>query len=137
MLAFLIGLIILILVLFIAGFRSEYNKELWWSNALFVLFLTIPFFIGGLHIRTGESYYTGYIYQVSTEWEKTIGHIRLSQQAGSDSQPPFCVDKADAETLEQYAGKDIKVKITEPAGFGWSYTKCTHPVTIEEVKEEL
>lgn len=136
MFALFLILIILTIVLFVAGCGKYENAEVCWWLAIVTLIASIFLAILGLHIKTGESYYTGYIYQVSNEWSKAIGHIRLSQEAGTDSQPEFCVDKKDAEVLTQYVGKNIKVKVTEPAGVMFTVTKCPFPVTVEVMEEE-
>lgn len=129
-------LIILTIVLFVMGLRQDKYIEVCWWLAIVTLIGSIFMAALGLHIKTGESYYTGYIYQVSNKWNKAIGYIRLSQEAGTDSQPEFCVDKKDAEVLTQYVGKNIKVKVTEPAGFMFTVTECPFPVTVEVMEEE-
>lgn len=136
MFALFLVLIILIIALFVVGWRKDEYLDVCWGLAIVLLMVSIFIAAQGLHIRTGESYYTGYIYQVSNKWNKAIGHIRLSQEAGTDSQPEFCVDKKDAEVLTQYVGKNIKVKVTEPAGFVFTFTECPFPVTVEVMEEE-
>lgn len=116
-------------------------KDTWLADmcvSLSVVFgiLTFLLIVLGCSINFGEKYYTGYIYEVTNSWGKTEGHIRFSREAGEDKQPSFCVNKEDAEELMQYVGKDVKVKVTEPAGFGWSYTKCSLPVRVEVIEEK-
>lgn len=85
----------------------------------------------GLQWNLGDDTYTGYIYSVEGVFDRVKGHIRFSQNAGSDEQPSFCVAKERREELEQYVGKDIKVQVSVPAGFGWSLTGCVNQATIK------
>lgn len=62
---------------------------------------------------------TGYIYSATTTWGYTTGHIRFSEQAGTDAQPEFCVS-ADSEAgkkIRELAGSSRKVKVTIPPYF--------------------
>lgn len=120
----------------VKSFCDHWSSGLWSYGVAFFGILTLMLFIGGFSIIFGDNYYTGYIYELNNIWDKTEVHIRLSKEAGEDGQPIFCVNKEDADEIMQYVGRDIKVKVTEPAGFGWSYTKCNLPVTVEVIDEE-
>lgn len=88
------------------------------------------------HIRFGEEVYTGYIYSAEDGLNTTTGHIRFAENAGEDSQPPFCVARRDGDTIKQYVGTGKKVRVVQPAGFvvaaPWD---CAYPVAIEEVEK--
>ena len=86
--------------------------------------------------NTGEKVYTGYIYSVGDTLNKTVGHIRFSENAGEDSQPSFCAVKGseDAQKIKELAGTGKKVKIAVPEGLSiqmW-YGQCGLPASVEE-----
>lgn len=136
------GILVLLgvaLAVVIAGaVRWQRHDE--WSDGPFllggigfiVIFLAAITYIGlALKWNLGENTYTGYIYSVTGEFNRAVGHIRFSQNAGGDSQPSFCVESYRREELEQYVGKDIKVRVTVPAGLKWTITECAFPAHIE------
>lgn len=106
------------------------------AGAILLFTIWVAFALTFMQWNTGSKMYTGYIYSVEQEFNKAIGHIRYSQNAGSDSQPSFCVDVSRREELEQYVGKDVKVQVTVPAGFGWSITDCINQAQVKVMEEE-
>lgn len=91
-----------------------------------------------VQVSLGEKNYTGVIYSVENVLNKTVGHIRFSENAGEDTQPSFCVvkDSAEADKLRMLVGSGKKVKVTVPAGVSvqmW-YGECGLPATIEEMQ---
>lgn len=91
-----------------------------------------------VQISFGEKTYTGYIYSSEDFLNRTVGHIRFSENAGEDTQPSFCVVKgsAEAEKIRALTGSGKKVKVKVPAGFAlqmW-YGECGLPAVVEEME---
>lgn len=60
---------------------------------------------------------TGYVYQRNEAFGYASYSLRFSQNAGTDSQPSFCVKAGSAEDkkIAQYVGTDSKVRIETPS----------------------
>lgn len=91
-----------------------------------------------LQISVGEQTLTGYIYSVEDDLgNKTRGHLRFSENAGEDSQPSFCVQKADGHILKELAGSGKKVRVEIPAGFAFApFWDCAIPAQVEVMEED-
>ena len=103
---------------------------------MFLLFVSAFFLLlAGIFIQAnfGEQTLTGYIYSAEDDiGDKTVGHIRFSENAGEDSQPSFCVKKEDGEEIKELAGSGKKVRVVIPTGFAIDYTwNCAIPATVE------
>ena len=129
--AFIIG--ILIIILGASDIDGEIAVLFGIIIAIVSLFMSFPLF----QISTGEKTYTGYIYSAEDFFNRTVGHLRFSENAGSDEQPPFCAVKGSeqAQKIKELAGSGKKVKVTVPSGFvlqTW-YGQCGIPATVEEM----
>lgn len=88
-----------------------------------------------LRWQMGTDIQTGYIYAVEEYFGKGTVHLRMSLEAGKDSQEPFCVDGDNLEKARALAGTGKKVRVTIPAaGFHFEndFFACTSKVIIEE-----
>ena len=65
----------------------------------------------------GEEYRTGYIYSAEQTLSSRTYHIRFSQQAGEDTQEPFCANVGSEidKTLLGYVGSNTKIVVKIPA----------------------
>lgn len=126
------------IVMFIVAFKIDSDFCFFGGmvGAIIFGFIFVIVLMLGLQWNLGDDTYTGYIYSVEGVFDRVKGHIRYSQNAGSDQQPSFCVAKERREELEQYVGKDIKVQVKVPAGFGWSLTECVNQATIKVMEGE-
>jgi zinc transporter ZupT len=96
------------------------DEELVWVALFFVVgVMWLIAFFGCIHWEISSKQLTGYIYSSSTTRGFTTAHIRFSQNAGTDSQPEFCV-KADSDAgraIQKYTGSDTKVNVNIPSYF--------------------
>lgn len=144
---FLVLVILAILHLALALWGWKVNRDDMWKGeirmwyggiftAIDVLFAVIAI-LTCLRWQIGTDTRTGYIYSVDEEFGKGTVHIRLSENAGEDSQEPFCVSGENLEKARELAGSGKKVKVTIPStGFHFEndYFACTSEPIIE-VKE--
>lgn len=87
-----------------------------------------------LRWQSGTDVMTGYIYSVEEEFGRGTVHIRLGENAGADSQAPFCARGENLEKARELAGSGKKVKVTIPStGFRFEndYFACTSEPIIE------
>lgn len=115
--------------------------RLWYGRgfACFYALLAVMGFFACIRWQIGTDIRTGYIYSVDEEFGRGTVHIRLSENAGKDSQKPFCVSGENLEKARALAGSGKKVKITIPATgprFENDYFACTSEPVIEEIGEE-
>lgn len=113
-------LLIVAAVLAILSFMATLNG----SDAgppLVVVFgvLALISLLGSVNWRFGSQQLTGYIYSYSNRAGYTTAHIRFSQNAGTDSQPEFCVAaNSDAgRAIQKYTGSNTKVDVNIPSYF--------------------
>ena len=109
----------------------------WIFTSIDVLFAVI-LFLGCFRWQVGTDIRTGYIYSVDEEFGKGMVHIRLSENAGTDSQEPFCVRGENLEKARALAGSGKKVRVTIPSTgirFENDYFACTSEPIIEEVED--
>ncbi len=82
---------------------------------LFNSFLLIAALFCCFRWRIGTDIYTGYIYSVEEEFGHGKVYIRLGENAGEDSQDPFCVNSENLKKTRELAGSGKKVKVTIPS----------------------
>lgn len=124
--------------------HKENKKDMWkgevriWYGWIFTaidVFLAIIVFAYCFRWKIGTDVMTGYIYSVEEEFGRGTVHIRLGENAGADSQEPFCVRGENLEKARALAGSGKKVKVTIPATgirFENDYFACTSEPIIEE-----
>lgn len=85
--------------------------------AWIVLFLMVS------NAKFSDDTFTGYIYSKDSFAGVTNYHIRFSENAGTDSQPSFCVndDARDKKKLDELVGSGKKVTVSIPA-VGWYFS---------------
>lgn len=141
---FLVLVILAILHLALALWGWKVNKDDMWKGevrmwyggiftAIDVLFAVVAI-LTCLRWQIGTDVMTGYIYSVEEEFGKGTVHIRLGENAGADSQEPFCVSGENLEKTRELAGSGKKVKVTIPStGFRFEndYFACTSEPIIE------
>lgn len=141
---FLVLVILAILHLALALWGWKVNRDdMWkgelrmWYGGIFtavdVLFAVITILLC-LRWQIGTDVMTGYIYSVEEQFGKGKVHIRLGENAGADSQEPFCVSGENLEKARELAGSGKKVKVTIPStGFHFEndYFACTSEPIIE------
>lgn len=117
------------------------NRHLWALRINFISLIAIVVFLIMCFLNTqinlGETQLTGYIYSAEDLFgDSTVGHIRFSESAGADTQPSFCVKKADGQQIKELAGSGKKVKVTIPAGVvnAWRWD-CELPAIIEIMED--
>lgn len=145
----LISIFVILTVLFGAlGFWGKhiYDNSTWHCEGekrmyggFFMTILNILFI--GVAILTcirwqmGTDIKTGYIYAVDEAFGRGTVHLRMSLEAGKDSQNPFCVQDENLEKARNLAGTGKKVRVTIPATdfhFENNYFACTYEAIIEE-----
>lgn len=95
-----------------------------------------------IKFNVSSSSLTGYVYQRSESFGYVMYDLRFSQNAGTDSQPSFCV-KAGSEAdvnISKYVGTDTKVFITIPyAAFRISDNmfECSSFAILDKVTEDV
>lgn len=101
-----------------AGDVFDSNPWLFWSGAVFNC-LWFIIFLFSLNLQLSTQNLTGYIYSSEDRLGYTTAHIRFSEQAGTDSQPYFCVktESKAGNDIHTYAGSGKKVKVTVPPYF--------------------
>jgi len=141
---FLILVILAILHLALALWGWKVNKDdMWkgevrmWYGGIFTgiyVVLAVVAILTCLRWKIGTDVMTGYIYSVEEEFGRGTVHIRLGENAGADSQEPFCVRGENLEKARGLAGSGKKVKVTIPStGFRFEndYFACTSEPIIE------
>jgi len=132
-------LVALAVLCFAKAINSTWDGEGWFVGG-FVLVI-IAFFVGltTLNLQWGTQNLTGYIYSNEDRAGYTTGHIRFSENAGTDEQPSFCApsDSEAANKIKEYSGTGKKVKVTVPPYFYFSnnpFACGTDKVNVTEVK---
>ena len=132
-------LVALAVLCFAKAFGSSWDGEVWAMGG--GLFIVIAFFtfLFSMNLSWGTSNLTGYIYSNEDRAGYTTGHIRFSENAGTDEQPSFCApsDSEAADKIKEYSGSGKKVKVTVPPYFYFSnnpFACGTNKVTVEEAK---
>lgn len=110
----------------------------WWmvfGAVVYIAIVSIFGFFTGWSIR--DNYYTGYIYTVSTAFDRTIAKLRFSENAGEDKQPSFCVYGEEAKKAIKLAGSGIKVRVheKETAFHFKSFLGCNADTEIEILED--
>lgn len=128
--------------------HKENEKDMWkgevriWYGWIFTVIdvcLAVMLFLGCFRWQIGTDVMTGYIYSVEEKFGRGTVHIRLGENAGTDSQKPFCVRGENLEKARALAGSGKKVKVTIPAiglRFENDYFACTSEPIIG-VEEKL
>lgn len=122
-----------------AAMNSDYNSDGWAVLSMITGILGVLFTLFALNFSLGTKNLTGYIYSNEDQAGYTTGHIRFSENAGTDEQPMFCTpsNSEAARRIKQYSGSGEKVKVTVPPYFYWSnnpFACGTDKVTIELAK---
>lgn len=125
-------------------YKKEYDKGearmiVGWGLCVFNAVLAAVALLTCFRWQIGTDTRTGYIYSVDEEFGKGTVHIRLSENAGEDSQEPFCVDGENLEKARKLAGSGKKVVVTLPATgihFENDFFACTYDAIIEEVESK-
>ena len=95
---------------------------------LLIVFLVDTF----CNFRFSEQKLTGYVYAVDDTFNYTKGHLRFSENAGTDNQPSFCVNGEGRDLIRSLAGSGMKVSVTIPAGYTVApFWECDFPATVE------
>lgn len=143
----LISIFVILTVLFGAlGFWGKYinDSDIWRGEirmyggffmAIFNIFLVCLAIFACLRWQMGTDIKTGYIYAVDEAFGRGTVHLRMSLEAGEDSQNPFCVQGENLEKARNLAGTGKKVRVTIPATdlhFENNYFACTYEAIIEE-----
>lgn len=141
---FLVLVILAILHLALALWGWKVNRDdMWkgeirmWYGGIFTavdVLLAVVTILLCLRWQIGTDVMTGYIYSVEEEFGRGTVHIRLGENAGADSQEPFCARGENLEKARELAGSGKKVKVTIPStGFRFEndYFACTSEPIIE------
>ena len=138
----LVILAILHLALALWGWKA-YRDDMWkgeirmWYGGIFTgiyAVLAVIAILTCLRWQIGTDVMTGYIYSVEEQFGRGTVHIRLGENAGADSQEPFCVRGENLEKAKELAGSGKKVKVTIPSTdfrFENDYFACTSEPIIE------
>lgn len=118
---------------------DDYDGEGWFVGGFVLLVISFFVFLPTVNINWGTQNLTGYIYSNEDRAGYTVGHIRFSENAGTDEQPSFCApsDSVAADKIKEYAGSGKKVKVTVPPYFYLSnnpFACGTNKVVVEEAK---
>lgn len=145
---FLVLVILALLHLALTWWGCKVNKDDMWKGeirmwyggivATIDMFLAVMAILTCLRWQIGTDVMTGYIYSVEEEFGRGTVHIRLGENAGADSQEPFCVRGENLEKDRALAGSGKKVKVTIPATglrFENDYFACTSEPIIEVENE--
>lgn len=101
--------------------KDTYDENLSWYGMgfLFSGIFSLTALLVAVNLSFSTSNLTGYIYSADTTFGYTTGHIRFSEQAGTDAQPQFCVqaDSEPGKKIVELAGSGKKVKVTIPPYF--------------------
>lgn len=141
---FLVLVILAILHLALALWGWKVNRDdMWkgevrmWYGGIFTaidVLLAVVAILTCLRWQIGTDVMTGYIYSVEEQFGRGTVHIRLGENAGADSQEPFCVSGDNLDKARELAGSGKKVKVTIPStGFHFEndYFACTSEPIIE------
>ena len=115
-------------------FKGEIRMWVGGFLCIFNTLMTIAALLCCFRWQIGTDIKTGYIYSVEEEFGHGKVHIRLSENAGADSQEPFCVNGENLQKARELAGSGKKVKVTVPAtGFRFEndFFACTSDPIIE------
>lgn len=119
----LISLVFGILWVFNAWPDNYGDRNFFFPIAFLVTgFIWLFCFFAALNLQFGSSQLTGYIYSASDTAGYTTGHIRFSENAGTDQQPSFCAksDSKAGQQIRELAGSGKKVSVTIPPFFYFS-----------------
>jgi len=130
---------VLTITFIIAAIKSDWDGEIWAVAAVIVAFAGLVCLIISMQINFGTKNLTGYIYSNEDRVGYTVGHIRFSENAGTDEQPSFCAPSSSkaADKIKEYSGSGKKVKVTVPPYFYFAnnpFACGTDKVTVEEAK---
>lgn len=141
---FLVLIILALLHTALALWGWKVNKDdMWkgeirmWYGGIFAgidVLLAVIAILMCMRWQIGTDIRTGYIYSVEEQFGRGTVHIRLSENAGADSQEPFCVSGENLKKSRELAGSGKKVKVTIPStGFRFEndYFACTSEPIIE------
>lgn len=120
-------------------FEGEVRMYVGWALCTFNAVFAVLAFLCCFRWQIGTDTRTGYIYSVDEEFGKGTVHIRLSENAGEDSQKPFCVDGENLEKARKLAGSGKKVIVTLPSTgihFENDFFACTYDAIIEEAESK-
>lgn len=111
----------------------------WLSAAGLFAIITVIAFLASLNFRISSQQLTGFIYSSEDRAGYTTGHLRFSENAGTDEQPSFCAPSSSkaGEQIREYAGSGKKVKISIPPYFYFSnnpFACGTDKMVITEIK---
>lgn len=131
-------LVLLALGCFVGMANSSYGGEGWGILGIFLLVVAFFTFLFSLNFKFGTENLTGYIYSSSDTAGYTKGHIRFSENAGTDEQPYFCAPSGSeaARKIKQYAGSGKKVAVTVQPYFYFSnnpFACGTDKVTVKPI----
>lgn len=124
---------------FAKGANNGYDYEGWFFGGFFLAFITLICFLFTLNFKFGTEHLSGYIYSNEERLGYTTGHIRFSENAGTDEQPHFCApsDSQAAKDIRKYSGSGKKVAVEVKPYFYFSnnpFACGTDRVTVTEVK---
>lgn len=147
----IVVMIIMIIALCFAGVgiwgKIVNNKDRWSGEIRMyggfflcgcMVLLTITSFLTCLRWQIGTDIKTGFIYSVEEHFGKGTVHLRMSLEAGKDSQEPFCVEGENLSKARELAGSGKKVRVIIPSTnfhFENDFFACTSKVVIEEMEE--
>ena len=96
-----------------SSYYSEGEVRMWVGGIAAGACVVIAFFatLSCFRWQIGEDIRTGYIYSVDEYFGKGSVHIRLGENAGEDTQQPFCVSGDNLKKVKELAGSSKKVKV--------------------------